>query len=286
MNLPTPLEMKKIMMRITQDESIEFGQPHLADQIICLSQGDIRRLIFILHDIHNAYPHTVLTQEHINNYTRSTEVKDMDVNLYKATDKLLYNYTSINSCLRLYENNKVLLPLMVQQNYIPYILNNRRTTNDDVSNHLDLIYRIGDTLSYGDIIENHIYSEQSWNIHDIHGLYMCAFPSYQLNTSDLNPTLWIKAKFANDLHKTSIKNINKKNIANSNKSFNDLSIDDYLYISKIVRGLIQSHGVDYCLQFLAPYKLKTEQIETILKIDKIDGTKISLKKMNRIGPGI
>mgnify|MGYP000651294309 CR=1 FL=1 len=42
--------------------------------------------------------------------------KDIDINLFEATNVLLYNYKSIDDCLRYYEAEKVLLPLMVHQN--------------------------------------------------------------------------------------------------------------------------------------------------------------------------
>ena len=38
--------------------------------------------------------------------------KDLDFDLYKATNKLLNNFTNIESCLELYETEKVLLPLI------------------------------------------------------------------------------------------------------------------------------------------------------------------------------
>lgn len=269
---PYDSEISRLLIKISDSEKIVYRDNGIVRDIINLVQGDIRRLILILHDLKNSYDNSIITYEKIKKYIESTNKKDIELNLYDATDMILYNYKSIDYCLRLYESNKVLLPLMVQQNYIPYILKN------DESN-IDLIHKISDLLSYGDIIEYYIYSEQNWNLQDIHGIYTCALPSHYLNKEIPGIKMNIKSDFAGDLHKTSIKNINRKNVTNSNKYFNHMTVSDYLYLNKIIKNFNSLNPSDISSILLNKYGVKIDSgvIGTIMKIDKIDNNKTSSK---------
>lgn len=268
---PYDSDMKRILIRIAEDEKIKFDNVNIVNYVVTMAQGDVRRLILILYDIKSAYHSCVITKERLIEYKKTTNIKDTDLSLYQATDKILYNYKSINQVLRLYESNKVILPLMVQQNYVPYIVDN----SDDI----ELMYKISDLLSYGDVIEQHIYSGQNWNLQDIHGIYTCALPSYYLNTRMPDDTMDIKAVFAKDLHKTSIRSINKKNITKSATYLNNMSVTDYLYLSKIIRHHIKKSDKESVIAMLSQSGLRVDSgtIDTILKIDKIDNYKNAKK---------
>ena len=47
--------------------------------------------------------------------------KDLDFDLYKATNKMLTDYKDIETCLELYETENVLMPLMIHENYHEFI---------------------------------------------------------------------------------------------------------------------------------------------------------------------
>lgn len=262
---PYDSEMIKLLNKISDSEKIIYKDNEIIYKIIHLVQGDVRRLLLILHDLKNAYNNSIITYEKITKYIESTKKKDIELNLYEATDNILYNYKSVNQCLRLYESNKVLLPLMVQQNYIPYILKNDNT-------NIELVHKVSDLLSYGDIIEYYIYSEQNWNLQDIHGIYTCSLPSHYLNDKISGIKININSEFAGDLHKTSIKNINRKNVTNSNKYFNHMTVSDYLYLNKIIKNFNSLNSSEISSILLNEYDIKIDSgiISTIMKIDKID----------------
>lgn len=269
---PYESEMIRLLMKISDSEKIIYKDDEIICKIINLVQGDIRRLILILYDLKNAYNNSIITHEKITKYIESTNEKDIELNLYDATNEILHDYKSVNHCLRLYESNKVLLPLMIQQNYIPYILKNNET-------NIELVHKVSDLLSYGDIIEYYIYSEQNWNLQDIHGIYTCALPSHYLNDGIQGIKRKIKSDFAGDLHKTSIKNINKKNVTNSNKYFNHMTVNDYLYLNKIIKNFNNLNPSEISSILLNEYGIKIDSgiIGTIMKIDKIDNSKSSSK---------
>jgi len=269
---PFPSDMKKIMMKIITSEGMKIKQDNVINSIISHSQNDIRRLIFTLQDIKYAYDNKLITTDMIDEYCKMSNKKDVDIDLYKATEELLYHYKSMDDCLRLYETEKVLLPLMIHQNYIKSIIAN--ADNDDQAN--ELIQKLSNLLSTGDVIENYIYGDQNWEMQEIHGFFTCVAPSYYLCRGlDEYPSM-IKLIFATDLNKTSIKRINKKNIINTDRCFNDMNIIDYVYINKIIRNLISKGDIKQCVYLLKKYNIKLEHIESLLKIDKIKDSKTSL----------
>ena len=48
-----------------------------------------------------------------------------DYDLYKATENMLVNYKNIETCFELFESQKVLMPLMIYENYHSYIKQNK-----------------------------------------------------------------------------------------------------------------------------------------------------------------
>jgi DNA polymerase III delta prime subunit len=269
---PFPSEMKKILMKITMNEQINIKNEKIIDKVLIHSQNDIRRLIFTLQELKYAYGTKYITLDMINEFCEMSKMKDIDIDLYKATEGLLYEYKSINDCLRYFETEKVLLPLMVHQNYIKSVIANY----EDNNKRHKTIKKITESLSTGDVVENYIYGDQNWDMQEIHGFYTCVLTSFNLNHGLEHDLERVNLAFATDLNKTSIKKINKKNINNTDRCFKNMNIFDYIYINKIIRKLISEGKIKDCFELLKNYKIKLEHIESLLKIDKIKDTKTSL----------
>lgn len=268
---PWDSDMKKILIKIAKEEKMKMKQD-VINIIINHCQSDIRQLLSTLQDIKNTYG-TSITLKMINEYCKLSKRKDMDIDLFMATDKLLHDYQGIDDCLRYYEQEKVLSSLMIHQNYIKTVIANR-DNNDEL---YDICEKVSDALSLGDVIENYIYGEQNWDMQTIHGFYTCSVTSYYL-CKDIDEYIdRPQLDFTGDLNKTSIKKINKKNIGNTNKCFNDMNIMDYIYINKILRSSINDDNIKECVKNnFVGYNMKLENIESLLKIDKIKNTKTSL----------
>jgi DNA polymerase III delta prime subunit len=274
---PYHQDMFAIMAKIVGAEKMRIKNPKVVDMIINHSQSDIRRLIYTLQDIKYAYPNQLITPESISEYCEMSKKKDTDVNLYRATNGLLYEYYNIDECLRYYETEKVLLPLMVHQNYYKSVIEN----HENVDVQYDIISKVADALSTGDVIENYIYGDQNWEMQEVHGFFTCVVTSYNLSCGDKTKASdeimkRVDLDFTTDLNKTSIKKINKKNIVNTNECFKDMNIFDFIYINKIIRRMIEENKIDDCVQLLKRYNIELEHIESLLKIDKIKNTKASL----------
>ncbi|CAH6421586.1 DNA replication factor RFC1 [uncultured virus] len=264
-------DIKELLFQIVRSENIKIKNERVIDKLINHSQYDIRRLIGILEDIKNIFENAIITVELIDEYCQMSKKKDIDIDLFKATEGLLYNYKSVDECLRYFETEKVLLPLMVHHNYAKHIL----TNVDNIDKRYQIAQKVSDSLSTGDVIENYIYGDQNWDMQEIHGFYTCAITSFYLCDNIKNPQK-IPLTFTTDLNKTSIKKINKKNITNTGRCFNNMTIFDYIYINKIIRKLINNGQIKECVDLLKYYNIKLEHIESLLKIDKIKNTKTSL----------
>jgi hypothetical protein len=268
--------MKRILAKIIMAEGLRITNDSVMNKVISHSQGDIGRLVLTLQDIKNTYGNKVITPTIMNDYCLISNKKDIDMDLYTSTNELLCKYSNIDNCLRLYETEKVLLPLMVQQNYAKYVNTNCET---DAEKH-ELIQRISESLSVGDVVENYIYGDQNWEMQEIHGFHTCVVPSYCLAEKIKDP-VGTDLGFATDLNKTSIKKINKKNIINADKCFCNMNISDYIYINKIIKKQIADNNIKECAKMLMPYDIKLEHIESLLKIDKIKTTKTVLTSRQR-----
>lgn len=77
-------------------------------------------------------------------------------------------------------------------------------------------------------------------------------------------------KFSSDLNKTSLKNINRKNINNLLKIIPNKSIDDIIYINQLANHFIKNNMEDKLISILQSYKkdITVKELELFLKIDK------------------
>ena len=53
--------------------------------------------------------------------------KNLDIILYKGTEELMKNFESIEHCIDLYEGERVLIPLMMHENYYKFIEKDLKT---------------------------------------------------------------------------------------------------------------------------------------------------------------
>ena len=160
-----------------------------------------------------------------------------------------------------------------------YLKKNLNNSKDSWANIIHNIVKISDSISRGDNIETSIYTDQNWYLQNIHGFYTCYNTSYWANKSDkkLKKT---DMKFSADLNKTSLKNINKKNITNLEKIISNRSIEEILLLCKITNHLVLNKQSNHIVDILKYYKkdIDIKDLELCLKIDKtVDFITLSTK---------
>ncbi len=262
---PENLDMFNIANIIITSENIQLENEYVLDIILDYAQFDIRRLVIILQDLNIIFG-KVFNFNNIKQYIDNNGKKDITHELFNITKYLLYDYEGISQGFKYYETDKVLIPLMISQNHTNVI---------NINKNLEEVCEINEMISKGDVIENYIYGNQIWDLQNIHGLYTCVYPSFRLNKITLKNKNG-RINFTTDLNKTSIKNINKKNITCISKYVNNITITDIIYINKIIKKMLFDKKYDELIQILNEHKIKIDGYESLLKIDKIDETKIIL----------
>ena len=262
-------DMAHVLSNICVKEKVYLEDEKLAEDIINYSQGDFRCLINNLQTIKEIKHKDVFTHTDFEQFIKTNKMKDQDYGIFDATSRLFYDYNDIDTTIRIFETEKIVIPLMIQQYYPLYL------AKDD----LKLMAEISDSIAKGDIIENYVYENNNYMIRDSQAFLQCSFPSYNL-TKRLNPKHESYTKFRQsfefpkDLNKTSIRFINyKKNIVVANNKFKNMNIEDYLYLNKIFRNIIQTNNIKDLNEILNEYKCDLPTLEAVLKIDKINGDK-------------
>jgi DNA polymerase III delta prime subunit len=244
-------------------EDINITDEKILLNIIKFTQFDIRKLIYILQDLKFTFGNTLIDLCKCKKYFQSTQKKNMDIGLFDSTKELLDNYKSIDKCLNLYETEKVLLPLMIFENYPKSVLN--RNYSNGV-NFYESISKISDSISMGDVIETNIYTDQNWYLQSLHGMYTCCFTTYELSKFTQKNNKY-NIIFSSDLNKTSIKNINKKNINIIQNKINK-NINDILLLNKLLYYLLKNEKYNKIKKIFKKYYIIIKYLDTILKIDK------------------
>lgn len=268
--LPSVYNLQLMLDKIIKNEKLIMDQ-HIKNKIIDFSQNDFRRLINILEDIYNSINKKIITHEDINKYTFFSKKKNLDIGLIDSTRKLISSYTSINDILKLYNNEKVLLPLMLHDYYIKTIFYKELPSKMIIP----IIQRISDSISYSDIVETNIYVDQNWYLHDIYGFFSCVKTSYELNKYNQKTKpidYYFPVKYScSDLNKTATKHINSNRlseIANEETIFKNKTLSEMLMINKYIVQLIQLNKYERLKQVMKQYNMSIKSLEKILKIDK------------------
>ena len=265
---PFTSEIKNLIKIICNNEKFKIEDiDELYDKIINFSQFDIKRLINILQELSFHYE-KIEDVKTLDIFFDKSRQKNIEIGLYEATEKLLNNYNDYETVIKLYESEKVLLPLMIHEHYLKKILTKSNQSWDKV---IYSLVKTSDSISRGDNIETSIYTDQNWYLQNIHGFYTCLNTSFWINKVNSNYNLTVdKMNFSSDLNKTSLKNINRKNINNLMKIISNKSIDEIIYINQLANHLFKEGKEEVLINILQNYKkdISVKEIELCLKIDK------------------
>lgn len=272
---PSDPYLMKLLVKVYTSESMYFEDENVAKKIVNGSQRDYRKLLQIIEDLKISYNNKKITTDMLSEYFELCKSKDLDLDIYRVASEMIMSYTGINNCLKLYESEKVIIPLMLHQNYIKCINNFHNNKNDKY----ELVNNIAKFIAIGDVLEDYIYSDQNWDMQEIHGFLTCVYPSFVLSGEKLNvQPEWLAKmlKFPADFNKTSIKFINKKNVTNSNTYLKNMEIGDFIMTNKLVKNLLKDGKVSECADIFKEYGASADNIESMLKINKIIETKPGL----------
>ncbi len=277
---PSSYDLTKFIQKICKEEKIEIKNHDAIEKLILFSQYDVRRLINLLQEY--SYNYKSLNIKDIETFIDKSIIKDTSVGLFEASLELLNNENNFEKNYKLYEIDKVLIPLMIHENYYKKIVSpkNKITFEEQIQQMVNM----SESISIGDNIETSIYTDQNWYLQDVHGFYTCYNTSY-ISSKMTRKITSSEIKFSADLNKTSLKNINKKNIMNLEKIIGKRTIEEILLICRLSNYMVSSKQCQYILDILKRYKedFDIKDLELCLKIDKtIDFITLSTKDKKEI----
>ena len=273
-------EFTSYFKQICKQENIVIADEKLVGSIIKYTQYDIRNLLYFLENLSNVYGSEPITMQHCKTFLKNIQPKDKRHNLYDSTRMLLNDYKGINKCLTQYSDAKVLLPLMIHENYSNNLENRSCTAQDFFKS----CATISDSMSNGDVISTNMYTDQNWNLQKCFGFLTCCKPTFELSKYKLrNPNY--KIIFSGDLNSPSIKNINRGNVVRMHNLLNK-KLTDILIIKKLLVDLFARQKLTAIKNMFRQYDIAQadliKYINVLLKVDKTSEIVIIQAKMGKI----
>jgi DNA polymerase III delta prime subunit len=270
LRIPDFDDVLKFVQHICKNENLQLEDEDLYTEIIAHSQYDLRRLVTLLENLAYYFSDRKISRERWEYYQEISKTKDVDPGIYEATRLLLDEYLGVNRILAIYGEERATIPLMIHENYTINLFQDY--PHMDARVRLYLLKKIISSISYSDYVDGLIYSNQYWNLQDVHGFYSCVLPSYWINYHPNKLHKLIHYNYTQDYNKTSIRKINHKIIkkVQENISLKKISIEDFLEISDIFKTLVERKDYLLLKDIIDQHKLTVRDLENIIKIDKIN----------------
>lgn len=196
---PTKEELTMYLNKLIQKENIVLSKTTI-EKLLEESQHDYHRL-------ENLFKYLCLetkTSFKINDIRKiidSTDKKQVNINLYEATRRLLYENISLEDTMKWFHEEKTLLPMMIHQNY--------QLTNDK-----KILAEISDVISYSNILESCLYQKNEWDLLNYYGFLSCYVTSQLVKPKFKKEILYTKMLNKISLKYTYIQKLREKTIKN------------------------------------------------------------------------
>jgi len=275
-NKPKKMDLLKILKKILRKCGMKLNNEFI-NYIIQLSNYDYRKMINILQFLYYSNEDKNiknLTGAYLDNILDKTG-NNSNIELFKSCETLLYNKVNMDKTLIFYNIEKVLLPLMIHQNYLPVLFS--KCNNEEKI--FSTILKISRHISRSDLVNSFIYNSHNWDLQQSHALLSCYYPSYLINSLvnfEKKHYVKVKIKFTSILSKVSIYHVNYnqynyicRTIKNY-KNFFDYTIMKYVCKNILYHIFSNNTSVQYqgiCL--LKYYDLKVTDISKLIKFSNI-----------------
>lgn len=273
-NKPSKMDMENIIEKIENGENLKIEMDAKL-LLVKYSMFDIRKLISILYDVNIIHKTKIVTYEMVENMMDTFMKKDIDVQIFEMTKNILNKNLTPNELIDYYDSDRLLLPMMLHENYINSI--NNKKISDELKK--EKILECSESLIENDIYQTAIYENQTWEIADTMALSYCMrmnsianLKKYITNVDNIEYTVL--------LNKISLYHTNKKLINTLNNKIDiDLSVDDMYFLSEmIVFHLFNKKGdVNKLKEIIREYNLTIEKVDLLIRINKMYNNEIGKK---------
>ena len=274
---PTNINLFKYGKKIISGENLCIDDSAL-NYFIKHSQGDFRKLANILYYVHLTIKSEELTVENTLSIMDNILDKNKLLNVYEICNITLNNYSNITKMLNLCETEKTLSGLMMHENYISTIIDNRKGSS---KKKLRALCKISSQLSIADILRTDLIIRKiGWELDKYCIFLENVYPSYIINNK-LDKYVYNRVNNINFTKMLSNKTqtYNNYKYIYSNKLLRELEYDNFIVIRIILDGLFLEEGNrDLVFGLIYNYNISFDFIDKFIHLFNKDYKKLYSKK--------
>lgn len=250
--------------------------------------NDIRKFIYSIENLH-LYSYKKIDVKVYDKLKYLNDTTKNDIQLSNAVDLLLNQKLSIEKLDLLFYLEPYHLPYTIYQNIINF-LNNTDLNNSD---KFEIYSKYLNYLSNFDKVNNLIYDSNEWvDVDNYLKLYGVYYPNYEINNYKFKKNMNTEIEFTNIHNKASQMLVNKKLISNAKYSLNKKYSTVYNtilntellfhYFNEFRECILEENfknlGKKKLITYMNYYKINYDDLENILKIEKINKDEDKRKK--------
>tara|TARA_B110001454_G_scaffold218174_2_gene245461 strand:+ start:431 stop:1522 length:1092 start_codon:yes stop_codon:yes gene_type:complete len=199
-----------------------------------------------------------------NNFNQNAyKHNNFNIELYDNVKKVFFNNLVIENFYDIYHNYKILLPLLIHENYKNILKKNIKSQK----NLKKCILKISDNILFSEQIDEYIFNRHKWNLQKIYSIISCQYISYIVNDFKLKTKRTdIKIEYTKILTKNSTKSSNMRNYINIFNKIMVIHNFDYTlikFINKILLIHLTNNKVNYEKQLLNLGYIKNDFLKII-----------------------
>ena len=127
---------------------------------------------------------------------------------YEATDKILNKYNNIDETLLIYEYDKTNIGMFLFENFVKFLVNNRKGTNLEKLKNLSKIY---DNFAESDNLDYELFIKQKYDLSIYNCVLKCSETSHIINSMNKYPyNKYTKLNYSTLINKSSQEYLNSK----------------------------------------------------------------------------
>ena len=269
---PTIPELLPLLVKVCNAEQILIVEDpgkktirQIFEILIQFADFDVRKILMILEDLLTMFgPKHKITYQQIKTYLHSSQNAVKNIGLLNGTQEVLNGKLDIQTIMDIYMCDKTKMPPTVFENYYRAVFSRNY---DTAENQFKTMAKICETASFGDVIETSVFIGQNWYLQKIRGIITCCETSHTLSKFPAVKTHDIK--FARDLNKTSLRNINKTAI-NTTKRYIKKDLSDVLLFSKLVNSLYEIQRYELLNKIYNYYGYPANDFKDFSAISRVD----------------
>lgn len=272
-NKPNKLVLKKILKNVLDKENL-IVEDEVKDLIINNSNFDIRRLVNLAEFLLNKNDN--IDVDSITKLIEKFDNKTIYLTSYEATDKILNKYNNIDETILIYEYDKTNIGMFLFENFVKFLVNNRKGTNLEKLKNLSKIYN---NFAESDNLDYELFIKQKYDLSIYNCVLKCSETSHIINSMNKYPyNKYTKLNYSTLINKSSQEYLNSKNITNIKETFTNFCKSDiHITICNILFKYIEKN-YDNIQDILFEYNIDKDLLEKIIKFSSFFNDKTNFKE--------